>query len=181
MARVALGPKQALEHLHRTGRRKGVSQKWVDNQWTLTLWKLAGLVCLESTRSSPFAYTWCWNSVLLQLEKHYDYELRDGHRPALRRITTGDSPAGAPLVLVVTKVLWVDDVRKPLRERVLGEVAGEIEVSDGWYRLKAAVDAPIAWAIKRGLIKPGRKLALSGASVCAIDFWEILLRADMFA
>lgn len=52
-----------------------------------------------------------------------------------------------------------------MKERVLGEVAGEIELSDGWYRLKAAIDAPIARAVQRGMIKPGKKLAIAGASV----------------
>lgn len=162
----ALGPTEALRHLHKSGRGKGVTQKWVDNQWALVLWKLAGLVCLDPKRGSPFTYTWCWKSVISQLEKHYDHEIRDGHRPALRRITTGDSPAGAPLVLLVTKILWKDEESKSLKDRVYGVVAGEIEVSDGWYCLKAAIDSTLATAIRRGKIKPGRKLAVSGATVC---------------
>ena len=41
----------------------------------------------------------------------------------------------------------------------------ELEVTDGWYRLRARIDLPLARAVRRGLIKVGSKLAVSGAKV----------------
>ena len=41
----------------------------------------------------------------------------------------------------------------------------ELEVTDGWYRLRARVDAPLARAIRRGVIRIGRKMAVAGARV----------------
>ncbi len=41
----------------------------------------------------------------------------------------------------------------------------ELEVTDGWYRLRARVDRPLARAVRRGLIGVGTKLAVSGAKV----------------
>ena len=41
----------------------------------------------------------------------------------------------------------------------------ELEVTDGWYRLRANVDLPLARAIRRRLIGVGTKLAVSGAKV----------------
>ncbi|KAG8905976.1 hypothetical protein FRC01_008184 [Tulasnella sp. 417] len=38
-----------------------------------------------------------------------------------------------------------------------------LDVTDGWYKLRATVDDALARAVKRGLIKVGTKLAISGA------------------
>lgn len=40
-----------------------------------------------------------------------------------------------------------------------------LDVTDGWYKLRATVDVALARAVKRGLIKSGTKLAMSGAKV----------------
>jgi breast cancer 2 susceptibility protein len=41
----------------------------------------------------------------------------------------------------------------------------ELEVTDGWYRLRAQVDAPLARAVRRGAICVGRKIGVVGARV----------------
>jgi breast cancer 2 susceptibility protein len=40
-----------------------------------------------------------------------------------------------------------------------------LELTDGWYRLRAQVDEVLARAARRGVIRVGRKIAVSGASV----------------
>ena len=68
------------------------------------------------------------------------------------------------MVLAVTKITLsergVDDEGIPL------EPHPELEITDGWYRLRAQVDEPMARAVRRGLIRVGRKIAMAGASVC---------------
>jgi hypothetical protein len=54
----------------------------------------------------------------------------------------------------------------------------ELEVTDGWYRLRARVDQPIARAIRKGHIKVGRKIAVAGAKV--IGLIHILTLVDTF-
>ena len=39
------------------------------------------------------------------------------------------------------------------------------ELTDGWYRLRARVDEVLARAARRGVIRIGRKISVSGASV----------------
>ncbi|KAI5114831.1 hypothetical protein M0805_009730, partial [Coniferiporia weirii] len=141
------------------------SREWVDNHWALVLWKLAGLACLEPERERTPDRRWCWRSVLTQLETRYDRELERGSRPPLRLIAAQDAPAGSPLVLVVTRVMWTQPERVADNGRVVEDAAAELEVSDGWYRLRASVDAPIARAVCRGTIKPGRKIAVAGAKL----------------
>jgi BRCA2, oligonucleotide/oligosaccharide-binding, domain 1 len=41
----------------------------------------------------------------------------------------------------------------------------ELEVTDGWYRLRAEVDGPLVRAIRRGVIKAGRKISVANAKV----------------
>ena len=40
------------------------------------------------------------------------------------------------------------------------------ELTDGWYRLRARVDEVLARAARRGVIRVGRKISVSGTSVC---------------
>ena len=159
-----LGPAEAYEHLTQTGRF--TTRKWVDNHWVMILWKLAGLAALDpESECNPSTRRWCWRSVLSQLEARHDKEFEGGARPALRMITTQDKPAGSPMVLVVSAVLWAQHERIGDNGRIEEPACAEIEVSDGWYRLKAQVDAPLARAVLKGLVKPGRKLAISCARV----------------
>lgn len=163
----ALGPTEALEHLNQTGRF--ATRKWVDNHWVMVLWKLAGLVALDpDAERDPSTRRWCWPFVLQQLEARHDKEFERGARPTLRMITTQDKPSGCPMVLLVSEVLWAQHERVGEDGRVEEPAGAEIEVSDGWYRLKAQVDPPLARAVLRGLIKSGRKLAISGARVSSV-------------
>lgn len=41
----------------------------------------------------------------------------------------------------------------------------ELELTDGWYRLRAQVDESMARAVRRGKVRAGRKVGVSGARV----------------
>ena len=43
----------------------------------------------------------------------------------------------------------------------------ELEITDGWYKLRAEVDGPLARAIRRGVIRVGRKIGVVDAKVCS--------------
>ncbi|KAF5385395.1 hypothetical protein D9615_001242 [Tricholomella constricta] len=158
---VVLGSAQALDALLDNGCSLA-TKPWVDNHWGLILWKLAGMVGLEPQRESiPNQKRWCWAEVMRQLFYRYEREINRAKRPPLRLITTHDAPAAYPMVLCVSDITWITggyaDDGGPLKSRP------ELEVTDGWYRLRAQVDAPLARAIKRGLIRIGRKLTVAGA------------------
>ncbi|KAJ7103228.1 hypothetical protein B0H15DRAFT_811512 [Mycena belliarum] len=156
-----LGPDAALGEL--LGRGCSLATKaWVDNHWCLILWKLAGMVCLEPERESdPQTKRWCWAEVIRQLLYRYERELNGGVRPPLRSIATQDAPASCPMVLCVSNITWsepgVGDDGLPIPPHP------ELEVTDGWYRLRAQVDAPLARAVRRGVLRVGRKFGVVGA------------------
>ena len=94
----------------------------------------------------------------------YERELNGGSRPPLRRIVTHDSPASLPMVLCVSGMTWSE-------ERIAEDGSEipphpELEVTDGWYRLRARVDEALARAARKGTIRIGRKIAVVGARVC---------------
>ena len=104
------------------------------------------------------------------IDYRYERELNNGSRPALRLISTEDAPAACPMVLCVSSIIsWspadVDPQGRPI------DPHPELEVTDGWYRLRARVDPPLARAVRRGLIRVGTKLAVSGAMVCILSLF----------
>ena len=95
----------------------------------------------------------------------YEKELNGGSRPALRLITTRDTSAGLHMVLCVSDITW-SQVGVQVGEDGLPVVPHPtLEVTDGWYRLRTRVDEILARAVRRGVIRVGRKIAISGASV----------------
>ncbi|KAG2149643.1 hypothetical protein BD769DRAFT_1407364 [Suillus cothurnatus] len=142
-----LGPTAALEELHARGCSLA-TQEWVNNHWPLILWKLAGMVSLEpEAESDPDRKRWCWPEVIRQLLYRYERDLNGSTRPPLRLITTRDAPAASPMVLCVSNVTW-----SPARETDDGfpiPSHPELEVTDGWYKLRARVDKPLARAIRK--------------------------------
>ncbi|KAJ7651639.1 hypothetical protein DFH06DRAFT_1094705 [Mycena polygramma] len=156
-----LGPAAALEELLDRGCSLA-TKLWVDNHWCLILWKLAGMVGLEPERENdPQTKRWCWAEVIRQLLYRYERELNRGVRPPLRCVAAQDAPASCPMVLCVSNITWseagVTDDGLPIPPHP------ELEVTDGWYRLRAQVDAPLARAVRRGVICIGRKIGTVGA------------------
>ncbi|KAI0673760.1 hypothetical protein C8Q78DRAFT_1186090 [Trametes maxima] len=159
-----LGPEDAYAQLKELGCRLA-TQAWVTNHYGLILWKLASMVCLEPEREQdPKTKRWCWPEVIRQLLYRYERELNGGSRPALRLISTEDAPAACPMVLCVSNIV-VHGSSEEDETSMTYDPHPELEITDGWYRLRANMDWPLARAVRRGLIYVGTKLAISGAKL----------------
>lgn len=94
----------------------------------------------------------------------YERELNGGSRPPLRNICTQDAPATSPMVLCVSNITWsaggITDDGVPIKPHP------ELEVTDGWYRLRAQVDESLARAVRKRVLRVGRKIGVAGARVC---------------
>ncbi|TFY81492.1 hypothetical protein EWM64_g2524 [Hericium alpestre] len=138
------GAEAALEVLKELGCSLA-TKEWVDNHWRLILWKLAALMCLEPERETrDETKRWCWGEVIRQLRYRYEKEVNGGSRPPLRLITTHDTPAACPMVLCVSNIIWPE--LGDGDEGLTVVPHPELEVTDGWYRLRAQIDAPLARA-----------------------------------
>ncbi|KAF4573238.1 hypothetical protein EYR36_007749 [Pleurotus pulmonarius] len=156
-----LGPSAAFDQLLERGCSLA-TKPWVENHWCLILWKLAGMVALEPEKEgNPATKRWCWKEVMRQLLYRYERELNSGSRPPLRLIATQDAPASCPMVLCVSNITWSEPTVQ--EDGTTAEPCPELEVTDGWYRLRARADEPLARAIRAGVIRVGRKLAVAGA------------------
>ncbi|KAF9015700.1 hypothetical protein BDQ17DRAFT_1341502 [Cyathus striatus] len=156
-----LGPFNALQILLDRGCMLA-TQEWVDNHWLLILWKLAGLAAFEPQRErDPETKRWCWQEVIRQLVYRYERELNRGKRPPLRLVVTQDSPASLPMVLCISDIKWFPKTTDEQGRTV--ESYPELEVTDGWYRLRAQIDASLVRAVRSGKLRRGRKIGVVGA------------------
>jgi breast cancer 2 susceptibility protein len=147
----------------------------------LILWKLAGMAALDpESEADVDRRRWCWAETMRQLQyryaspstfyyvnrvstRSYEKELNCGARPALRLIAAQDAFAGLHMILCVSGITWseggIGDDGLPLVPHPT------LELTDGWYRLRTQVDEVLARAARRGVIRVGRKISVSGASV----------------
>ena len=129
----------------------------------------------ETMRQLLYRYASPSNFLLCQpsLVTHsYEKELNCGARPALRLITAQDVSTGLHMILCVSGITWsaggIGNDGLPLVPHPT------LELTDGWYRLRTQVDEVLARAARRGIIRVGRKIAVSGASVRASGFCRCL-------
>ncbi|KAG7452267.1 uncharacterized protein BT62DRAFT_990538 [Guyanagaster necrorhizus] len=141
-----------------------VSKPWIDNHWGLILWKLAGMTCLEPEKEwDEKERRWCWEEVYRQMLYRYEREINQGIRPSLRLIATQDAPSTSPMVLCVSEIKWTENILLENGEMYHG--CPELELTDGWYKIRAQVDAPLTRAIRKGTLAIGRKIAVVGAKL----------------
>ncbi|KAI9444587.1 hypothetical protein H4582DRAFT_2070318 [Lactarius indigo] len=148
------GPTDALRELKAFGCTLA-TQEWVDNHWSLILWKLVGMVALDpDSEIDEHQRRWSWKETMRQLRYRYEKELNGGARPSLRLITY---PGYIREIAHVGVQVGEDNL--PVVPHPT------LELTDGWYRLRARVDEILARAVRRGVIRVGRKIAISGASI----------------
>ncbi|KAJ4002292.1 hypothetical protein F5050DRAFT_1559157, partial [Lentinula boryana] len=164
-----IGPAAALDKLIAHGCSRA-TKAWIDNAWSLILWKLAGMVVLEPERETGAPTfggavegpRWCWNEVWRQLLYRYEREMNLGIRTPFHLITTQDHPATAPMVLCISDIIWPEASTSSGQRP---DARPQLEVTDGWYRLKAQIDHSMINAIKRGKLRVGRKIAVVGCKL----------------
>jgi BRCA2, oligonucleotide/oligosaccharide-binding, domain 1/BRCA2, helical len=122
------------------------SLDYVRNHYALVVWKLASL---ERAFPDKARGALSRRAVFDELCYRYEREVNRAERSALRKIVERDESSSRHMVLCVTKTLSVS----------------RIEVSDGWYRLAAALDDGLASVLGRGGIFVGQKLRVFGAAL----------------
>lgn len=95
--------------------------------------------------------------------RRYKHEFEEGKRPSLRLIVAEDASPAAPMVLCVTNITWKESHYDANGAHVPAHPT--LEVTDGWYKLRAHVDEPLGRACLRQRIRIGSKVAVLGAKV----------------
>ncbi|KAK0538936.1 hypothetical protein OC842_001133 [Tilletia horrida] len=175
MPNQSLGPAAALEMLRSAAgpssaaySEECLSLRWVQNHWGLVLWKLAAMV---RHKPEDVYRLWTWREMCRQLRYRYEREINRAERSAIKRIQEHDASPASSLVLCVRAVLpgapfWAQDAQGASTGKAPAETSPyTLELTDGWYRIRASVDPVLGRAIQRKRIKAGVKLAIRGAKL----------------
>ncbi|WFD19603.1 hypothetical protein MCAP1_001837 [Malassezia caprae] len=145
------GAAEAYTELQELGGSK-VQIKWVQNHWQLILWKLAAYVASDPRQVHTY---WTWDRVLRDLRYRYEREYHKKEYSVIKRLQEEPRHYTRPMVLCVHQILRFEDT---------GEDASLVlQLTDGWYKIRAELDAPLRRAVERCKIRIGHKLAIACA------------------
>ncbi|NXF44917.1 BRCA2 protein, partial [Oceanites oceanicus] len=145
---------------------KLITEAWAYNHYRWIVWKLAAM---EVSFPHEFANR-CLTpeTVLLQLKYRYDLEVDKSKRSAIKKITERDDAAGKTLVLCISKIISLNTVVSPSSSNKNVEskkAAAIIEVTDGWYGIRALLDPPLKAFLHRRRLTVGQKIIVHGAEL----------------
>ncbi|KAM4742467.1 LOW QUALITY PROTEIN: breast cancer type 2 susceptibility protein [Anableps anableps] len=152
---------------------KLISEQWVYNHYRWIVWKQAsmeksfpetmGSLCLTPER------------VLLQLKYRYDVEVDHSRRPALRKIMERDDTPAKTLVLCVCEIVsrgqhrnapsCSDTKTSQNAETKVETPFAVVQLTDGWYAIRAQLDEPLTAMLHKGRLAIGGKLIIHGAQL----------------
>nr|XP_021397545.2 breast cancer type 2 susceptibility protein [Lonchura striata domestica] len=143
-----------------------ITEAWVYNHYRWIVWKLAAM---EVSFPHEFANR-CLTPemVLLQLKYRYDLEVDKSKRSAIKKIMERDDAAGKTLVLCISKIISLNTVVSPSSSNKNMEskkAAALIEVTDGWYGIRALLDPPLKAFLDRRQLTVGQKIIVHGAEL----------------
>ncbi|NXR82906.1 BRCA2 protein, partial [Pycnonotus jocosus] len=143
-----------------------ITEAWVYNHYRWIVWKLAAM---EVSFPHEFANR-CLTPemVLLQLKYRYDLEVDKSKRSAIKKIMERDDAAGKTLVLCISKIISLNTVVSPSSSNKNVEskkAAALIEVTDGWYGIRALLDPPLKAFLDRRRLTVGQKIIVHGAEL----------------
>ncbi|XP_072467975.1 breast cancer type 2 susceptibility protein isoform X2 [Notamacropus eugenii] len=147
---------------------KLITKTWVYNHYRWIIWKLAAM---EFTFPKEFASR-CLTPerVLLQLKYRYDIEIDKSRRSAIKKIMERDETAAKTLVLCVSEIISSGTNTSTTANSKNSNVdtkreSAVIEVTDGWYAVKALLDIPLSVLLHRGKLTVGQKIITHGAEL----------------
>nr|XP_012320951.1 breast cancer type 2 susceptibility protein isoform X2 [Aotus nancymaae] len=146
---------------------KLISRIWVYNHYRWIIWKLAAM---EFAFPKEFANR-CLSPerVLLQLKYRYDMEIDKSRRSAIKKIMERDDTAAKTLVLCVSDIISLSaNISETSSNKTSSsdtQKVSIIELTDGWYAIKAQLDPPLLAVLKNGRLTVGQKIILHGAEL----------------
>eukprot|EP00112_Aurelia_sp_Birch-Aquarium-sp1_P002215 Seg1237.6 transcript_id=Seg1237.6/GoldUCD/mRNA.D3Y31 product="Breast cancer type 2 susceptibility protein" protein_id=Seg1237.6/GoldUCD/D3Y31 len=118
------------------------------------------------------------NEVMFHLKYRYDREIDKAERSAIKKILERDDVSTSRLVLCVSRVFPAssrqhieheasDSSRKGQQQPESGKRI--IEMTDGWYPIRAILDKPLSSLLLSNKIQIGTKLCIYGANLTGSD------------
>ncbi|CAA0836257.1 Protein BREAST CANCER SUSCEPTIBILITY 2 homolog B [Striga hermonthica] len=143
-----------------------LTKEWVANHYKWILWKLASYErCYPAKFAGKLLVV---SNVLEELRYRYEREVNHGHRSPIKKILDGDAPPSSMMVLCISTVSENHDLRSG--NHIVSPDDGKdkapaIELTDGWYSMKALLDEPLSQKLASGKLFLGQKLRIWGAKL----------------
>ncbi|KAL0450971.1 UNVERIFIED_CONTAM: protein BREAST CANCER SUSCEPTIBILITY 2B [Sesamum latifolium] len=144
-----------------------LTKEWVSNHYKWIVWKLASYERCYPAKFSGKLLT--VTNVLEELRYRYEREVNHGHRSAIKKILDGDAPPSS-IVLCISAVGENHDLKFGDQSASLEENGNDrtskIQLTDGWYSVKALLDELLSQKLASGKLFVGQKLRIWGAKLC---------------
>ncbi|KAL2250360.1 UNVERIFIED_CONTAM: Protein BREAST CANCER SUSCEPTIBILITY 2 B [Sesamum indicum] len=144
-----------------------LTKEWVSNHYKWIVWKLASYERCYPAKFSGKLLT--VTNVLEELRYRYEREVNHGHRSAIKKILDGDAPPSS-IVLCISAVGESHDLKFgdqfASTEENGDDRTSKIELTDGWYSVKALLDELLSQKLASGKLFVGQKLRIWGAKLC---------------
>jgi len=151
--------------------KSGADDALLTNEWTANAYKWIvwthGCIARAFPEKHAFGIL-SESAVTRRMLYRYEREINRAERPHARNILERDENPGAPAVFVVSAI------RSMTSASAFGVAASvpttcEIEITDGWYGLRASLDASLTRRVREGKIRVGCKLFCVGAELRGVQ------------
>lgn len=146
-----------------------VSDRWFSNHSRWIIWKLASIERRFPHEAAGMYLT--FQTLVRQLKKRYNKEIRLGMRSSIRKILNKDVASSTLMILCVSHI-FPAGVRVPntkVSRRTFRSKERMIELTDGWYGVKAIIDETLSEKVENGIIQPGTKIVICNAILTGTD------------
>lgn len=96
-------------------------------------------------------------------------EIDRSKRSAIKKIMERDDTAAKTLVLCVSEIISLStDISEPSSNKTSSvdtTKVAVVQLTDGWYAIKAQVDPPLSALLKNGRLTVGQKIVIHGAEL----------------
>ncbi|XP_057808208.1 protein BREAST CANCER SUSCEPTIBILITY 2 homolog B-like [Salvia miltiorrhiza] len=168
MSSECIGPEAFYSMLSQSGASiQHLTKEWVANHYKWIIWKLASY---ERSYAEKFSGKLLnVSSVLEELQYRYEREVNHGHRSLIKKMLDGDIPPSSMMVLCVSSILEDSDPQcgnQSVPQEGGYANASRIELTDGWYSVKALLDEQLSQKLASRKLFLGQKIRIWGAKLC---------------
>ncbi|KAL1549093.1 protein BREAST CANCER SUSCEPTIBILITY 2 B-like [Salvia divinorum] len=144
-----------------------MTKEWVANHYKWIIWKFSSYERSYAEKFSGKLLT--VSSVLEELLYRYEREVNHGHRSLIKKMLDGDVPPSSVMVLCVSSVCEDHDPQcgnQSVPQEGGYVNASRIELTDGWYAVKALLDEQLSQKLTSKKLFLGQKIRIWGAKLC---------------
>ena len=162
----------------RGAKEKNLGEDWCANAYRHVVWTAASLKRAFSGKANQALSA---KHLLERMMYRYEREINQSRRPILRKVLERDSPPTVPMILLVSAVrsfgilLEEDEENEEnegVKEKCKNFYSAEIEVSDGWYSIRAVLDEELSSHLRANRIRPGSKMFVQNCQLSGIPEGE---------